>query len=86
MNARHFIRRAPGKGPGFHWGRFPSEDGQRVTYRLFRRDHRNAMHQFQQTFPVEWPRSAIAINLWHVRIRFRNEVDAVFFAAEGIAA
>lgn len=86
MTARHFTRRAPGKGPGFHWGRFPSEDGQRVTYRLFRRDHRNATHQEEHTFPVDWPRRAVAINVWHARIRLRNRIDRLFFAAEGLAA
>ena len=48
MTRNRFTRRAPGKGHGLTWARFPTVDGSAVIYRLWRRDHRRKPHQIER--------------------------------------
>lgn len=80
------MHRAPRKQGGFSWGRFPVEGGG-VRYRLFRRESvSKQLHMEQRTFHPFTPRAAIARELWQMRIRLREAVDALDFKAMGVIA
>lgn len=85
MNARHFTRRPP-KKRDTAWGRTVSPDGKSVTYRLFRRDHRNCTQMETRMFFRDTPRADIARSLWRARIQLRMFVDDLQLEAWGIAA
>lgn len=80
---RHHTPRQPKKTHGFSWGRSISADGL-VTWRLFRRDQRGAMHWIQLTPHASWPRHEIAENLQRARHALRDQVDVVDLALMGV--
>ena len=86
MIARHLTRRAPKKTGGFSFGRFPSECGTYVTFRLFRRDHRGALHMEARTFFTSADPTYIAKVLRHAKRQLRDRVDEIDLAAMEQAA
>lgn len=86
MIARHLTRRAPKKTGGFSFGRFPSECGTYVTFRMFRRDHTGRLHVEIRQFSREQPVDEVAAHLWHARIRQREFVDSLQLEAWGMVA
>lgn len=88
--SRHISRRAPKRNGGFSWGRFPTTDGDFITWRLFRRDHRGSLHMSVLTFTARDERSLIARRVRAACHRLRDQVDeidlAALYAAEDQAA
>jgi hypothetical protein len=88
MNSRHLRGRAPKKTAGFCWGRVV-RDGT-VTYRLFRRDQRGALHYFIRTWSAEEIaraeniREIIAIETHRARHALRDQVDTVDLELMGV--
>lgn len=81
---RHIIQRAPRANGGFSWGRVLS-DG-KVGYRLFRRDHKGALHMSISVFTHEQPRADVASTLRRARRSLRDKVDEIDLAAMDVAA
>ncbi|PPU15847.1 hypothetical protein XacyCFBP2565_08615 [Xanthomonas arboricola pv. corylina] len=84
--ARHLTRRAPKRKRGLCWGRTPDESGSVVTWQLFRRDHRGAIHMSTLQFTYAEPRAYIAQRLRDARRILRDRVDEIDLAAMGVAA
>lgn len=84
--SRHIAHRAPKETLGFAWGRFPTMDGSAVTWRLYRRDHRRAVHMHALTFFTHDDRAAIAGYLRRARRYLRDKVDDIDLQAMGVAA
>lgn len=84
--SRHIARRAPKETMGFSWGRFPTTDGSAVTWRLYRRDHRRALHMHVLTFFAHDDRAVIAGHLRRARRYLRDKVDDIDLQAMGVAA
>ncbi len=84
--SRHIERRAPKETQGFAWGRFPTVDGSAITWRLYRRDHRRALHMHVLTFFAHDDRALIAGHLRRARRYLRDKVDDIDLAAVGAAA
>lgn len=84
--SRHLARRAPARNGGFSWGRFPVADRGVVAYRLFRRDHRGALHTSILHFYPRDHRREIALALRAACHRLRDRVDEIDLAAMGFAA
>ncbi len=83
---RHFTRRAPKRNEGLSWGRFPTDDGSAVTYRLFRRDHTGRLHFEARTFLSSDRPLYIASHLRRMKRELRNRVDGIDLKAMGVAA
>lgn len=79
-------RRAPAKNGGFSWGRFPMGDTGVVSYRLFRRDNRGALHWHILDFRGDETRFEMAQRLRAAKRRLRDRVDEIEPAAMGVAA
>lgn len=77
MKTTHLTRRTPRKNGGFSWGRFPMGEAGPVCYRLFRRDHRGALHMSVFDFSQDRPRSEIAATLRRARHALRDRVDEI---------
>ncbi|WP_277381657.1 hypothetical protein [Stenotrophomonas maltophilia] len=75
--SRHIARRAPKETVGFAWGRFPTTDGSAVTWRLYRRDHRRALHTHTLTFFAHQDRAEIAGNPRSARRYLSDKVDDI---------
>ncbi|HEL4296663.1 TPA: hypothetical protein UM674_000592 [Stenotrophomonas maltophilia] len=82
--SRHIARRAPKETLGFAWGRFPTNDGSAVTWRLYRRDHRRALHMHAETFFAHEDRAVIAGRLRRARRSLRDKVDDIDLVAMGV--
>ena len=82
--SRHIERRAPKETLGFAWGRFPTVDGSAITWRLYRRDHRRALHMHAETFFAQEDRAVIARHL-RARRHLRDQVDEIDLVAMGLA-
>ena len=80
---RHHQPRQPKKTAGFSWGRVVTPDGG-ISYRLFRRDQRGALHCKQIVPRTEWSRAAIATEINRARHQLRNTVDDVDLALMGV--
>lgn len=65
----------PGKGDGLTWGR--RTDAGVVTWRLFRRDRRRAIHQAQVQLGISAGASYAAHQLRIVKRRLRDTVDEI---------
>jgi len=84
---RQHSTRAPQRNGGFSWGRFPMSETGTVTYRLFRRDHKGALHMANLTFYLARDsRADIALALRHACHQLRDRVDTIDLAAMGVAA
>jgi len=79
---RHLRGRAPKKTAGFCWGRVV-RDGT-VTYRLFRRDQRGALHYFVRVFQRDDWRPVMAGELRRARHALRDQVDGVDLELMGV--
>ena len=79
-------RRAPKRNGGFSWGRVPAAGGSIVTWRLFRRDHRRALHMREVTFSAGDTRAHIARQLRRACHQLRDHVDEIDLAAMGVNA
>ncbi|WP_182334731.1 hypothetical protein [Stenotrophomonas acidaminiphila] len=84
--SRHFTRRAPKRNEGLSWGRFPTDDGSAVTYRLFRRDHTGRLHFEARTFFTSAAPTYIAKVLRHAKRQLHDRVDTIDLQALGVAA
>lgn len=84
--SRHVARRAPKRKRGLCWGRTPNDDGTVVTWQLFRRDHRGALHMSSLQFTYAEPRAYIAQRLRNARRKLRDRVDEIDLAAMGVTA
>ncbi|RIA19236.1 hypothetical protein DFO63_4360 [Stenotrophomonas sp. AG209] len=84
--SRHIARRAPKETVGFAWGRFPTMDGSAITWRLYRRDHRRALHMHTETFFAHEDRAVIAGCLRRARRSLREKMDDIDLVAMGVAA
>lgn len=80
---RHRQPRQPKKTRGFSWGRSVSADGL-VTWRLFRRDQRGALHMKLIVARTEWSRTAIALEINRARHSLRDQVDDLDLALMGV--
>lgn len=79
-------RRPPKKSAGFSWGRFPMGDTGVVSYCLFRRDNRGALHWHILDFKGDETRYEIARRLRTAKRRLRDRVDEIDPADMGVAA
>lgn len=80
------MRRASKETLGFAWGRFPTVDGSAITWRLYGRDHRRAVHMHALTFFAHDGRAVIAGHLRRARRFLRDKVDDIDLVAMGVAA
>lgn len=97
MITRHIKTRPPKKtcvvtenGIFFSWSRKAEMNGALLTYSLFRRDLRNAIHQKQlQYLPNIAQREMIAADLWRARKQLSDrvlEMDLIFLEQQEQAA
>lgn len=86
---RHATPRQPKKTAGFSWGRVVTP-GRGISYRLFRRDQRGALHYFIRVYtPEELAadpriRDRIAFEIHQARHALRDQVDEVDLALMGV--
>ncbi|OBR79100.1 hypothetical protein A7D35_01260 [Xanthomonas arboricola] len=78
---KHLTRRAPKRKRGLCWGRTPDDNRTVVTWQLFRRDHRGALHMSSLPFTYAEPRAHIAQRLRNARRQLRDRVDEIDLAA-----
>ena len=77
MTIRHLTPRRP-HGRGFSWGRVIGMDGALLTYNLFRRDMRGALHQKTLQYQAAVAsRKTIAEDLRRARKQLRDKVDEI---------
>lgn len=82
---RLFGNRIPGGGRGPAWCRLVGETT--ITYRLYRRDYRNATHCSIVTFSKTTPSDEIAATLKKKRRALRDKVDELDLAGRyGVTA
>lgn len=87
MTARQFTRRPPTRNGGTSWGRFPSECGGYVTYRLFRRDYTGRLRLEERRYYRDMARRDVARALRIAKRLLRERVDEFDLAGQwGIAA
>ncbi len=79
-------RREPKRTNGFSWGRAPSPCGQMVTYRLFRRDLKGALHTEAVMALCSDPAATTAIRLIRARRSLRDRVGTLDLAALEVTA
>lgn len=84
--SRPVTRRAPTRNGGFSWGRFPVGDTGAVAYRLFRRDHRGALHTSILNFYPRDHRCEVALALRQACHHLRDRVDEIDLAAMEVSA
>ncbi|WP_372382166.1 hypothetical protein ACCQ12_15430 [Xanthomonas sp. NCPPB 1068] len=84
--SRFLTRRTPKRKRGLCWGRAPNDNGTVVTWQLFRRDHRGAIHMSSLQFTNAEPRAYIAQRLRNACRNLRDRVDEIDLAAMGVTA
>lgn len=82
--SRLFDTRRPKASNGFSW--FRDADETTVQYRLYRRDHKRALHCSTVTFSKTTPTEEIAATLRKKRRQLRDKVDEIDLAAMDVAA
>lgn len=82
MTHHRYDRRLPKRTEGFAWGRTIDKvmGGHALTYRLFRRDLRGALHISTLQFSLADHRRHIALQLLIARRQLREKVDAIGYA------
>jgi len=82
MTHHRYDRRLPKRTEGFAWGRTIEKvmGGHALTYRLFRRDLRGALHISTLQFSLSDHRRHIALQLLIARRQLREKVDAIGYA------
>lgn len=78
-------QKRPNAQTRFSWGRVVSDNGS-ITYRLFRRDYRNALHMSIWRFDPGTDRKAMAQQLLTMRREFLAQVDTIELHLLGLAA
>lgn len=68
-------RRLPKRTEGFAWGRFTTDDGSAITWRLYRGDHCRAMHVHAEPFIAHEDCAVIASRIRRARRHLRDKVD-----------
>lgn len=86
MARNRFTRRAPKRNQGQSWGRFPSENGSAVVYRIFRRELSGKLHMEARTFFTGREPAHIAKVLHSLKRRLRDRVDEIDLEAMEEAA
>ena len=81
-----FTRRAPKRNQGLSWGRFPTDDGSAVVYRIFRRELSGKLHMEARTFFTATGPKYIAEILRLVKRQLRDRVDEIDLEAMEEAA
>jgi hypothetical protein len=76
MKRTHLTRRGPKQYRGFTWCRIPLGETGVVSYRLFRRDYRGALHMAALNFICE-TREEIAAAVKRRRHKLRDQVDEI---------
>lgn len=84
--SRHLQYRRPNETQGFAWGRVLTDDANLVTYRLFRRDHKNALHSHAVSVFSHTERKVLAGQLRRARRHLRDLVDEIDLRAMGVEA
>lgn len=79
---RPYTRKLPAHRGTFSYARIPMDGG--VTYRLFRRDMRRALHARLLNFHPECDRQRIARELRIERRRLRETVDEIDLEIMGV--
>jgi hypothetical protein len=79
---RLFETRRPTPGRQFSWYRGVNETT--VEYRLYRRDHRKALHCSTVVFSKSEPTESIAATLKRKRRQLRDKVDEIDLVAMGV--
>ena len=82
---RALRHKRPNPDTRFSWGRVIG-DGGAITYRLFRRDFRRAIHTTLLRFAPGTDRCAIAEELRNKRHELRERVDKIEFHLMGLSA
>lgn len=82
MTHHRYDRRLPKRTEGFAWGRSIDKvlGGHVLTYRLFRRDLRGALHISTLQFALTDHRAHIALQLRKARNELAAKVDAIGYA------
>lgn len=82
MTHHRYDRRLPKRTEGFAWGRSIDKvlGGHALTYRLFRRDLKGALHIETRAFYLTDHRRHIALQLLIARRQLREKVDAIGYA------
>lgn len=80
---RHHRARLPKKTSGFSWGRVVRVDGT-ITYRLFRRDQRGAIHVAMLVFTRDDSRGDMAKDINRKRHTLRDQVDEIDLKLMGV--
>lgn len=80
--SRLYETRRPAKCRGFSWCRVVAEST--IQYRLYRRDHRRALHCSIVTFSKSTPTEEIASTVKRKRRELRDRVDVIDLAAIGV--
>jgi len=86
MARNRFTRRAPKRNEGQSWGRFPSENGSAVVYRIFRRELSGKLHMEACTFFTGTEPAHIAKVLRSLKRQLRDHVDEIDLEAMEAAA
>lgn len=81
-----FARRAPKRNQGLSWGRFPTDDGSAVVYRIFRRELSGKLHMEARTFFTGTEPAHIAKVLRSLKRQLRDRVDEIDLEAMEEAA
>jgi hypothetical protein len=77
MKQTHISRRPPKRNDGFSWGRYPDDATGQVIYRLWRRDHRGALHMSQLVLEPWAPMGVFASQLRTACHGLRDQVDEI---------
>lgn len=82
MTYHRYDRRLPKRTEGFAWGRTIDKvlGGHVLTYRLFRRDLKGALHISMRQFALNEHRRFIAMALRQMRKDLAAKVDAIGYA------
>lgn len=82
MTHHRYDRRLPKRTEGFAWGRTIDKvmGGHALTYRLFRRDLKGALHIETRAFSLTDHRRHIALQLLIARRQLREKVEAIGYA------
>jgi len=82
MTHHRYDRRTPKRTEGFAWGRAIDKvmGGHALTYRLFRRDLRGALHISMRQFSLTDHRRFIAMALRQMRKDLAAKVEAIGYA------
>ncbi len=82
MTHHRYDRRMPKRSDGFSWGRSIDKvmGGHVLTYRLFRRDLKGALHISMRQFALTDHRRFIAMSLRQMRKDLAAKVDAIGYA------